>query len=158
MLFITWATVLRPVSTLASSGNQPIQTIRIPKHLNGVSKIKLLKLSLDVSFLYYQHIFSHHQSRFNKMRKECHQAAANILNSVLLSLKKNRYINTLPLLLVLPPVREKGLGHGLTHVIQVLKAYFSRKLYFSGLVSKSAMVNFLHVQILPADVHICKKY
>lgn len=92
------------------------------------------------------------------MRKECHQAAANILNSVLLSLKKNRYINTLPLLLVLTPVREKGLGHGLTHVIQVLKAYFSRKLYFSGLVSKSAMVNFLHVKILPAEVHICKKY
>lgn len=57
-------TFLRPTSTLASSRNQQIQTIRMPKHLNAVSKIRLLKFSLDVSFLYYKHIFPHCQSCF----------------------------------------------------------------------------------------------
>lgn len=51
--FITWVAFLRPTGALASARNQVIKAIRIPKHLNAVSKIRLLKCSLDVTFFYY---------------------------------------------------------------------------------------------------------
>lgn len=47
--------------------------------------------------------------------------------------------------------------HDLKHVLQVSKSYFRRKAYFSGLMSKSAMINFLNMKILSAVIGICKK-
>ena len=103
MHFITWMTFFRLTSTLPSSRNQLIQAIRIPKHLNAVSKIRLLKFSLDVTFLYYKH-FSY-QSCFKRVKSATKRQHIIFLNLVWFFFES--YI--LPLLIVLTFLREIGL-------------------------------------------------